>query len=119
MSDDVNTSGMLTVLLPVLFMLFLQHYSRGMIMSKTVDSFFGLCGCTLFLVFDWWTWIYFMYILVSLTARYRVLCTIRVKGERSCLYACTCLLKAEMFRSSVCFLISRFVRHSGYCVPQM
>jgi hypothetical protein len=63
----------------------------------TVDSFFGLCGRALFLAFNWWTWIYFIYILVQLRARYRVSCTNHVKGERSCLYACTCLVKGEIF----------------------
>jgi hypothetical protein len=60
-----------------------------------------------------------MYILVSLTARYYVLCTNHVKGERSCSYAGTCLVKGEMFRSSVCFLSSRFVCQGDYCVPPL
>lgn len=86
-------------------------------MSRLVDCSSGLCGCALFLVFIWWTWIYLMYILVSLMARYRVFCTKHVNGERSYSYACTCLVTGEMFR--LCFFISsRFFTSEGLlCAP--
>ena len=63
-------------------------------------------------------YMYLMYILVSLMARYRVFCTKHVNGERSCSYACTCLVTGEMFRLSVFFnQLSFFTSEGLLCAP--
>lgn len=102
-----NTSGMLTVLLSLLLILFLQYYSRGMIVDVQTCRLFlrPLRLCLIFSLYlvnvDISVYMYLMYILVSLMSRYRVFCTKHVNGERSCSYACTCLVTGEMFRLSV------------------